>query len=112
MNEDKLTPIEILSYALASMTERALEAERERDTAKKRADEWYKSWKSKDEENKEMQAMLAAEIKEHGKTKAELEEAVRAVNVLNDELERTRKTEPSETLTQTGQTAPTEPRKA
>lgn len=112
MKEDKKTPIEILSDALASMTERALEAERERDSAKKRADEWYQSWKRKDEEAKELQTMLSAEIKGHGKTKAELEEAVRAVNVLNDELERMRKTEPIETLTQTGQTAPTEPRKA
>ena len=107
-----MTPIEILSYALASMTERALEAERERDTAKKRADEWYRSWKSKDVEAKELQAMLSAEIKGHGRTKAELEEAVHAVNVLNDELERIRKPEPAPTRTEIGQTATTTPRKA
>lgn len=96
-----------LGRAFAEMTERALEAERQMKDAKKRADEWYKSWQRKDADFKELQTELSVEIREHQKTKAELEEAVRAVNVLNDELERMRKTERAETAQRSAEnTAP------
>ena len=86
-----------LGKAFAEMTERAIEAERKMKEAQKRADDWYKSWQRKEEDYKELQTALSVEIREHQKTKAELEEAVRVVNVLDNELERMRKPEPAET---------------
>lgn len=85
---DKDTPIKVLTDALATMTLRATLAERERDEAKARSIEWYKKWEQAHKEANEVSATLANEIREHRKAKTELEEAVRTVNILNDELER------------------------
>lgn len=93
MNENK-TPLLMLTDALAAMTERATKAEQERDEAKARSLEWYRSYERKDKECKEMQGILNAEIQAHEKTKAELAEAEHAVDVLNDELVRMRKEAP------------------
>lgn len=90
------TLFQCLGKAFAEMMERALEAERKLKEAQKRADDWYKSWQRKEEDYKELQTALSVEIREHQKTKAELEEAVHAVNVLDNELERMRKAKPSE----------------
>lgn len=87
MNENK-TPIKQLTDALADMTERAMAAEKARDEANARSLEWYRKYEQKDKDHKEMEAILAAEIQGHKNTKAELEEAARAVHVLSDELER------------------------
>lgn len=76
MNTHEKTPIELLTDALAAMTERAIRAEKERDDLKTRNLEWYKRWEAKDREHKETQGMLAAEIKEHQATKAKLDEAI------------------------------------
>lgn len=95
MNNHEKTPIEFLTDLLATMTLRATVAENERDEVKARSLDWYKSWERADKESKEAQAALAAEIREHQKTKAELEEAVHAVDVLNDELVRMEKTLPA-----------------
>lgn len=91
MSNHEKTPIELLTDALAAMTERAIRAEKERDDTKTRNLEWYKRWETKDREHKETQAALAAEIREHQTTKAELGEAMDAVNKLSAELEALRK---------------------
>lgn len=95
MDKNTRNPIELLTDLLATMTERATVAEKERDEAKARSLDWYKSWERADKESKETQAALAAEIREHQATKAKLEEAIHAVDVLNDELVRLTKTEPT-----------------
>lgn len=91
MAEKQRTPIEQLTDALAKMTERAMVAEKAKEAAEARALDWYKKWEQADKDYKELQGILNAEIQEHQKTKGELEEAVHAVDVLNDELVRMRK---------------------
>lgn len=88
MNETK-TPLQLLTETLAAMTERAMKAEAERDEANTKRLEWYKSWERKDHEHKQTQAALASEIREHEKTKAELEEMSNALNALLNEYELT-----------------------
>ena len=87
MSNHEKTPIELLTDALAAMTERAIRAEKERDDVKTRNLEWYKRWETKDRQHKETQSSLAAEIREHQATQAELDEAMDAVNKLSAELE-------------------------
>ena len=43
MNEKTNSPISILADTLAEMTERAMEAERQRDAAKEDATNWYQN---------------------------------------------------------------------
>lgn len=94
MDKNTRSPIELLTDLLATMTERATVAEKERDEAKARSLDWYKSWERADKESKEAQAALAAEIRAHEKTKSDLEEAAHTIDVLNDELVRITKAEP------------------
>ena len=96
MSNETKKPIELLTDMLATMTERAMAAEKERDDANARSLEWYRNFEKKEKDFKEMQEILSAEIREHQKTKAELEEALHAVDVLNDELVRLTKLEPAE----------------
>ena len=91
MSNTTKKPIELLTDMLASMTERLIATEKERDDADARSLEWYRKWEKAYKDNKEMQGILDAEIQAHLKTKGELEEAVHAVDVLNDELVRMRK---------------------
>lgn len=95
MKATEKTPIELLTDMLATMTVRAMKAEQERDAANARSLEWYRKFEQKDKGHKELQETLAAEIRGHEKTRAELDEAVHACRVLNDELENARKTEPA-----------------
>ena len=44
MDEKTKTPIELMADLLATMTARAIEAERQRDEAEKSSDEWYQNW--------------------------------------------------------------------
>lgn len=92
--EKQRTPIEQLTDALAKMTERAMVAENERDKERESSSRWYQKWSQVDKDYKELQGILSAEIQEHQKTKGELEEAVRAVDVLGKEL--ARHTKPSQ----------------
>ena len=48
MDEKTKTPIELMADLLATMTARAIEAERQRDEAEKSSDEWYQNWQAKD----------------------------------------------------------------
>lgn len=50
MDKQKNTPIELMAQLLAEMTERAMNAERERDAEREISNEWYCSYKSKSEE--------------------------------------------------------------
>lgn len=58
MNDITKSPIELIADLLATMTARAVEAERQRDEAKQHSDEWYQNWKNKDTALKEAEAKL------------------------------------------------------
>lgn len=72
MNEKPKSPVERLTDALADMSILAIEMEQERDEARERENEWYQAYLRKDEQLKEVQAKLAAEIEEHRKTLQDL----------------------------------------
>ena len=63
--EDIRTPIQLMGDLLVEMTARAMEAERQRDEALRSSDDWYHHWKRRDDDAKEAEAKLAAEIAEH-----------------------------------------------
>ena len=66
-------PIGVLASALAVMTERAYDAERQRDAAREDASNWYDLYQRKDAQVKDLEAKLAAEIAEHKKTRNALQ---------------------------------------
>ena len=70
------TPLQIMANALEEMTERAMEAERQRDAAKEDANNWYDLYQRKDAGLHETQRRLEAEIAEHQKTRASLTHAL------------------------------------
>lgn len=76
MNENTKSPVQLMADLLGEMTQRALDAERERDEARQSSDEWYQNWQHKDAELKEAQAKLSAEIEEHQRTRDRLREAL------------------------------------
>lgn len=76
MNEAKRSPVQLMADLLGELTERTIEAERQRDEARKSSDEWYQNWQRKDAELKEAQAKLSAEIEEHQRTRDKLREAL------------------------------------
>lgn len=76
MNENMKSPVQLMADLLGEMTQRALDAERERDEASRSSDEWYQNWQHKDAELKEAQAKLSAEIEEHQRTRDRLREAL------------------------------------
>lgn len=76
MDKKTKTPIELMADLLATMTARAIEAERQLDEAKKSSDEWYQHWQDKDAALKEADAKLRAEIGEHQETRRQLREAL------------------------------------
>lgn len=89
----KSNPINLLTEALANMALCAMRAEEERDKAVRMSDEWYKNYRNKDEELKEVRQILAAEIQSHEKTRAELAEALEVVSKLCDPTPRILPTE-------------------
>lgn len=76
MNDTTKSPIELMAELLATMTARAVEAERERDEAQKSSDDWYNNWQTKDAALKETEDKLRAEIEEHQETRRQLREAL------------------------------------
>lgn len=76
MNEKTNSPISILADALAAMTERAMEAERQRDAAKEDSTNWYQMYQKKDKHLLETMEKLSAEIEEHKKTRKALQHAL------------------------------------
>lgn len=67
MDANIKNPIEILTETLAVMTERAVEAERQRDEAINSSNEWFAFYPKKDEE-------LGREMEAHAATKRKLEQ--------------------------------------
>lgn len=65
MNEKTLTPIQRMAALLAEMTERAMEAERQRDAAREEAANWYQHYQNKDAKLNEVKAALTAQTKEN-----------------------------------------------
>lgn len=59
MDEKTKSPVELLTDYLAAMTMRVIEAEKERDEANARADEWHRYWQARMAENKTMEARIA-----------------------------------------------------
>lgn len=77
MNEERTkSPIDLMADMLATMATRATEAEHQLEEVKKSSDEWYRNWQRKDEQLKETEAKLAAEIEEHQSTRQALREAM------------------------------------
>ena len=60
MDEKTKNPIALILDLLAEMTERAMEAERQRNAAKKDADNWYRLYLDKDAHLQAAEAKLAA----------------------------------------------------
>ena len=71
--DNKPRPIQLVIALLSEMTDRATEAERERDEQKKRADEWYQHYCTKSAMCKDLQDKLALEREDHRITKKALE---------------------------------------
>ena len=65
INEKTTTPIGCMAALLAEMTERAMEAERQRDAAKDESDQWYRHYQNLEAKLKDAEASLAAQIKEN-----------------------------------------------
>lgn len=59
------TPIRIMAELLADMTERAMEAERQRDAAKDDAGQWFLHYKNKAAELDEMKSKMAEKTREN-----------------------------------------------
>lgn len=76
MDDKKKSPIDLIAEALAKMTERAMEAERQRDAAKEDANNWYNLYQRRDAQLTETIHKLDAEIAEHQKTRAALKHAL------------------------------------
>lgn len=90
MDNKELNVSERVGNILGALLDVAFESGQQAKEAKRKADEWYGHFMRKNEECKELQAMLAAEIEGHQKTKAELEEFAKAVQDLAAENEQLR----------------------
>lgn len=65
MNEKTQTPIQRMAALLAEMTERAMEAERQRDAAREDASNWYQHYQNKVAKLNDTEVALAAQAKEN-----------------------------------------------
>ena len=70
MNETTKTPVELLTALLAEMTERAIEAERQRDKANESIDQWYRLYMGMEEKLKEAEKSLQNRTKENEELRA------------------------------------------
>ena len=73
MDKQTHTPIELMAQLLANMTERAMNAERERDAERENSNEWYRLYKSKGEELSAVKTELEVTKTKLEETTAELE---------------------------------------
>ena len=60
MDEKTKSPIALMAELLATMTERAVEAERQRDSYREGYDYWFQQYQRKDEQLKAAEDKLAA----------------------------------------------------
>ena len=65
MNKIKKSPIGCMADLLAEMSERVMEAEREKDAAKEDAENWYLHYLEKSEQLKAAEAKLTAQMEEN-----------------------------------------------
>lgn len=79
MNEKTKTPIESMAALLAEMTERAIEAERQRDSAKEDAAQWYQGYIRKNAQLEETQADLEAQRKENEKLRSAISDYIEPI---------------------------------
>lgn len=79
MSEKTKTPIEILTDALAEMTARAVEAERQRDHAIEEADSWYKAYLSSNKKCVETEAALATQREDNEVLRYRISELVERI---------------------------------
>ena len=76
MSKQDRTPIEMLTDLLGEMTARAIEAERQRDEARKEAGEWYQHFQRKDAQGKDLEESFRREAEAHERTRARLKEYI------------------------------------
>lgn len=88
MDTSTKTPIELMGDMLATMAERAVQAETERDAAKKDTETWYKAYTALDAKLKELENTLKSEIEEHQRTKQALRDALDTAAELDKRTER------------------------
>lgn len=70
--------IYIVTKALADVTARAIQAEREVIKAQRESAEWYSNWQRKNAELEDVKGRLAAEIENHQNTMQALKKAQEA----------------------------------
>lgn len=76
MNETTKTPVELLTALLAEMTERAIEAEQQRDKANESVDQWYRLYMNMETKLKEKETELNDQTKENEKLRAKIAELI------------------------------------
>lgn len=76
MYEKKMTPIGSMAALLAEMTERAMEAERQRDAAIKDSENWYQLYLTKNAKFNEVDDALAAQKKENEELRQKIAEYI------------------------------------
>lgn len=93
MDKQEHTPIELMAQLLANMTERAMNAERERDAERENSNEWYHLYKSKGEELSAVKTelevtktKLEAATAELEHKKLLIEEAEKKLKLLTDSM--------------------------
>lgn len=72
--------IYIVTKALADVTARAIQAEREVIKAQREAAEWYANWQRKSSELEDVKGRLAAEVENHQNTAQALKKAQEAID--------------------------------
>lgn len=79
MNEKTTTPIQRMADLLAEMTERAMEAERQRDAAKDDAEQWYHNYRNTAVKLNETEAALAEQTKENEELRSAIKEYIESM---------------------------------
>lgn len=77
MYEKIKTPIGCMAALLAEMTERAMEAERQRDAAREDARNWYQRYKDKAAKLEGVEAALAGQFKENEELRGKIAEYIK-----------------------------------
>lgn len=97
MDKQKNTPIELMALLLAEMTERAMNAERERDAERENSNEWHRLYKSKSEELSTVKTELEVTRTELEHKNLLLEQAEKQYKLLNDSMPSIAATEKEDT---------------
>lgn len=79
MNEKTKSAIGRMADLLAEMTERAMEAERERNAAKEDVENWYRRYLKNNEQLRAAEAKLDAQIKENEELRKKIGEYIETI---------------------------------